>query len=47
MPDISGQLSPQIIQEILKASGVDTSKFEHYKWHKALHQASTLATKLH
>ena len=31
MPDISDQLSPQIVQEILKANGVDISKFECYK----------------
>ena len=31
MPEISDQLSPQLVQEILKASGVDMSKFEHYK----------------
>ena len=29
MPDISDQLSLQIIQEILKACGIDISKFEH------------------
>ena len=33
LPDISDQLSPQIIWEILTASGVEFSKFEHYKWH--------------
>ena len=32
MPEISTQLqSPQIVQEILKANGVDISKLEHYK----------------
>ena len=31
LPDISDQVSPQILQYILKASGVDFSKFEHYK----------------
>ena len=35
MLDIPDQLSPQIIQEVLKASGVDFSKFEHYKQSKA------------
>ena len=29
LPDISDQLSPQLIQEMLKASGVDFSKFKH------------------
>ena len=33
--DISNQLLPQIIQEILKASAVDFSKFECYKCCKA------------
>ena len=31
IPEISDQLSPQLVQEILKASSVDMSKFEHYK----------------
>ena len=31
VPEILDQLSPQLVQEILKASGVDMSKFEHYK----------------
>ena len=45
LPDISDQLSPQIIQEILKASGLDFSKFKHYKQCKAKHHTATLATK--
>ena len=47
MPDILEQLSPQIVQEILKASGVDISKFEHYKQCKPLHQLSAQTTKLY
>ena len=31
MPEISDQLSPQLVQEMPKASDVDISKFEHYK----------------
>ena len=31
IPEISDQLSPQLFQEILKASGVDMSKFKCYK----------------
>ena len=31
LPDISDQLSPQSIQEILKVNRVDFSKFECYK----------------
>ena len=46
MPEISDQLSPQLVQEILKASGVDMSKFEHYKKCKALHQTSAQCTEL-
>ena len=34
LPDISEQLSSQIIQEVLKPSGVDFSKFKCYKHHK-------------
>ena len=34
LPDISDQLSPHIIQDILRASGVDFSKFKCYKCHK-------------
>ena len=33
-PDTSDHISTQIIQEILKTSGVNFSKFEHYKFHK-------------
>ena len=44
LPDISDQLSPQIIQETLKASGVDISKFKHYKQHKVKCHTATLAT---
>ena len=46
LPDSSDQLSPQIIQEILKASGVDFSKFEHYKHCKAKCHTATQATKV-
>ena len=42
--DISDQQSPQIVQEILNASGVDISKFEHYKWCKELYQTLAQAT---
>ena len=45
-PESSDQLSPQIIQEILKASGVDFLKFEHYKCYKAKHHKVTQATKI-
>ena len=31
IPEISDQLSPQLAPEILKASGINISKFEHYK----------------
>ena len=31
MSEISGQLSPQLVQEILKDSDDDISKFEYYK----------------
>ena len=31
VPEILDQLSPQLVQEILKASSVDISKFKHYK----------------
>ena len=37
MSDISDQLSPQIIQAVLKASGVHVLKFEWYKPCKAIH----------
>ena len=46
MAEISDQLSPQLVQETLKASGVDMSKFECYKKCKALHQTSTQPTEL-
>ena len=46
LSDISDQLSPQIIQEILKASGVDLFKFEFYKHCKAKCHAATQATKI-
>ena len=36
MPEISGQLSPQLVPEILKASGKNISK----KQYIALHQTS-------
>ena len=47
MPDIPDQLSPQIVQEILKISGVDISKFVCYKWCKALDQTSAQATRMY
>ena len=47
IPDISDQLSPQIVQEILKASDVDISKFELNKQCKALCLTSARATKLY
>ena len=47
LPDISDQLSPQIIQEVLKASGVDFSRFESYKQFKVQHQTLPQVTKLH
>ena len=47
MPDISNQLSPQIIQEVLKASHVDFLKFKHYKQCKVQCQTSHQVTKLH
>ena len=42
----SEQLSPQIILKILKASGIDFSKFECYKCHKAKCQTATQFTKV-
>ena len=45
-PENSDQLSPQCVHEILKASGVDMSTFEHYKRCKALYQTSTQTTEL-
>ena len=47
LPDISDQLSPQIIQEVFKASGVDFSQFKYYKCCKAQYHTSPQATKLH
>ena len=46
LPESSDQLSPQSIQEIFKASGVDFSKFECYKHHKAKCHTLTQATKI-
>ena len=46
LPDPSEQLSPQIIQEILKASGVDVSKFQCYKHHKTKCQTAMQVTKV-
>ena len=46
LPESSDKLSLQIIQEILKASGVDFSKFKCYKCHKAKFHAATQATKV-
>ena len=44
--EISDQLSAQLFQEILKASGVDMSKEQHYKKCRALHQTSTQSNEL-
>ena len=46
LPDISDQLSPQLFQEILRASGVDFSKFDCYKHDKAKCHTVTQATKI-
>ena len=46
LPDSSDQLSPQIIQEIFKASGVDFLKFESLKCHKAKCHTVNQATKI-
>ena len=46
LPDTSNQLSPQIIQEIWKAIGVDFSKFECYKHCKVKCHIATQATKI-
>ena len=46
IPDISDQLSPQPVHKIFKVSGVDLSKFEHYKQCKTLHQTTGHATEL-
>ena len=45
LPKSSDQLSPQIIQESLKASGVDIFKLECYKHCKAKCYTVTQATK--
>ena len=45
LPESSDQPSPQIIQEILKASGIEFLKFEHYKHCKAKCRTATKATK--
>ena len=44
-PETSDQLSQQLVQEILKASGVDMSKFKHHKdaKHYIRHQLSLLS----
>ena len=47
LPDISDQLSSQIIQDVLKAIGVDFLKFGCYKHHRVQHDTSSQATKLH
>ena len=47
MPDISDHLSPQIIQEVLKASCLDFSKFRCYKQCKVQCHTSPQASKLH
>ena len=46
LPEFSDQLLPQIIQEILKASGIDFLEFKHYKHHKAKCHTVTQATKI-
>ena len=46
LPDISDWLSPQIIQKIFKASGVNFSKCKHYKHCKAKHHSAAQATKI-
>ena len=46
LPNTSTQLSRQIIQEILKASGVDFSKFECYICCKAKCHTTTQGTKI-
>ena len=45
LPDTSDQLSPQIVQEILKDSGVDFSKFEQYRHCKAKCHTAMQVTK--
>ena len=46
LSDPSDQISPQVIQEILKASHVDFSKFQFYKHHQAKCHTATQATKM-
>ena len=46
LPDTSDQLSPQIIQDILKARGVDFSKSRCYKLHNVKCHTATKATKI-
>ena len=46
LPNISDQQSPQLIQEILKASGVDFSKFKFFKCCKAKCHTTPLATNI-
>ena len=46
LADSSDQLSPQIIQEILKASGVNFSKFICWKCGKAKCHTATQVTKV-
>ena len=46
LPDSSDTLSSDVIQEILKASGVDFSKFQHYKHHKSKHHTPTHDTRV-
>ena len=46
LPESPDQLSSQIIQEILKAKGVDFLKLECYKRHKAKCHTVTQATKI-
>ena len=46
LPDPSEQLSPQVIQKILKATCVDVSKFHLYKCCKAKYHTSTQATQV-
>ena len=46
LPESSDQLSPQIIQEILKVSGVGFLKLKCYKHCKAKHHTVTQTTKI-
>ena len=45
-PETSDQVSPQHVQEILKVSDIDMSKFQHYKRCEALCQTTTQSTEL-